>query len=238
MQGVSHTTGLSWSCVIATASVEMIASCYAVGSAALTILHRKKKIASFEVEKLYVMRKKILVVVDYQYDFYSPQGALYVAGGENLQKEIADIVPDFDHVLFTQDCHPASHCSFDRNGGQWPVHCVEQTLGAEIPNELIALCSSYTISKKGCDQNMEEYGAFADKDASEGLFAGAQSVVVCGIAGDYCVLETLKNIVSIVGSDRVSVYLDGVASIDGGTALSSYMTEQGIKEYKVGVEFS
>lgn len=178
------------------------------------------------------MGQKILVIVDYQYDFYSPQGALYVNDGESLQDRIARIIPDFDHIVFTLDFHPASHCSFDRNGGLWPVHCVEGTLGAEIPAELIALCGSYTISKKGCNENKEEYGAFADKSASANLFAGAQSVVVCGIAGDYCVLETLKNIVSIVGSDCVSVYLSGVASIDGGTALSNYMAEQGIKEYK------
>ena len=178
------------------------------------------------------MGKRILVVVDYQYDFYSPQGALYVNGGEGLQAKIADIIPDFDHVVFTQDYHPVSHCSFDRNGGVWPVHCVAGTLGAEIPNELIALSASYTISKKGCNQDKEEYGAFADNNASAELFAGAQSVVLCGIAGDYCVLETLKNIVSTVGSDCVSVYLDGVASIDGGTALGCYMTEQGIKEYQ------
>lgn len=178
------------------------------------------------------MGKKILVVVDYQYDFYSPHGALYVNSGESLQDRIAGIIPDFDHIVFTQDFHPASHCSFIRNGGQWPVHCVEGTLGAEIPAELIALCTSYTISKKGCNENKEEYGAFADKSASVSIFAGAESVVVCGIAGDYCVLETLKNIVSVVRTDCVSVYLSGVASIDGGSALSNYMAEQGIGEYK------
>ncbi len=174
------------------------------------------------------MGKHILVVVDYQYDFYSPEGALYVKGGENLQTNIAGIIPDFDHTIFTQDWHPASHCSFDSNGGQWPVHCVENTLGAEIPAELLALCKSYTLLKKGCNQNKEEYGAFADSKRAESLLADAESVVVCGIAGDYCVLETLKNIVGTIGTDRVRVYLDGTASIDNGTALNSYMKEKNI----------
>lgn len=31
------------------------------------------------------MGKKILVVVDYQYDFFNPDGALYVNGGEKLK---------------------------------------------------------------------------------------------------------------------------------------------------------
>jgi nicotinamidase-related amidase len=174
------------------------------------------------------MGKRILVVVDYQYDFYSPEGALYVKGGENLQTNIAGIIPNFEQVIFTQDWHPASHCSFDSNGGQWPVHCVENTPGAEIPVELLALCKSYTLLKKGCNQNKEEYGAFADSKRAESLLADAESVVVCGIAGDYCVLETLKNIVSTIGADRVRVYLDGTASIDNGTALNSYMKENNI----------
>lgn len=174
------------------------------------------------------MGKRILVVVDYQYDFYSPQGALYVKGGENLQTNIAGIIPNFEQVIFTQDWHPASHCSFKINGGQWPVHCVENTPGAEIPAELLALCRSYTLLKKGSNQNKEEYGTFADSKRAESLLADAESVVVCGIAGDYCVLETLKNIVRTIGRDRVRVYLDGTASIDNGTTLNNYIKENNI----------
>ena len=47
--------------------------------------------------------KKILVVVDYQYDFYNPNGALYVNGGEKLYDKIMNIIPNFDEVIFTQD---------------------------------------------------------------------------------------------------------------------------------------
>ena len=70
--------------------------------------------------------------------------------------------------------------------------------------------------------------AVADSKRAESLLADAESVVVCGIAGDYCVLETLKNIVGTIGADRVRVYLDGTASIDTGTALNNYMKENNI----------
>ena len=33
-------------------------------------------------------------------------------------------------------------------------------------------------------------------------------------------------------TDKVSVYLDGVVSIDGGVALTNYMNENNIKVYK------
>ena len=52
------------------------------------------------------------------------------------------------------------------------------------------------------------------------------------LAGDYCVLETLKNIVALRGSTLgIKVFLRGVASIDGGKALADYMAQTGIGEY-------
>ena len=51
-------------------------------------------------------------------------------------------------------------------------------------------------------------------------------LVVCGIAGDYCVLETLKNILRV--RPDAEVFTAGVASIDGGTALEAYLSENNI----------
>lgn len=49
-------------------------------------------------------------------------------------------------------------------------------------------------------------------------------VVVCGIAGDYCVYETTKNLIDC-GFFNVSLYLPGIASIDGGTKITEYSQE-------------
>ena len=35
-------------------------------------------------------------------------------------------------VIFTADWHPANHCSFKRNGGEWNDHCVQFSKGAAI----------------------------------------------------------------------------------------------------------
>lgn len=203
-------------------------------------------------------RKKILVVVDYQYDFFNPNGALYVNGGEKLQDKIEAIIPNFDKVFFTLDSHPLNHCSFKDNGGQWPTHCVMNTIGNGMPVSMMKLAKYYTFVYKGEMEDMEEYGAWSDEvdfsmdigmcwDIDEMLpyekgsdydeylkkhYEYVDEIVVCGIAGDYCVLETLKNIVKFVGTYKVSVYLDGVVSIDGGVALTNYMNENNIKVYK------
>jgi nicotinamidase-related amidase len=194
------------------------------------------------------MGRKILVVVDYQYDFFSPDGALYVNGGEKLQEKIANIIPNFDGVIFTQDCHPYNHCSFIDMGGEWPRHCVEDSIGAGIPIEFFNAAKHYAVEKKGMDYTQEEYGAFSDKISLCSLVGAIThpddlyynkfvfnddeyEFVICGIAGNYCVLETLKNIVKHVGNNKVSVFLDGVVSIDDGTTLNTYMKENNIKIY-------
>ena len=194
-------------------------------------------------------KKKILVVVDYQYDFFSPNGALYVNGADKLYDKIMGIIPDFDHVIFTADWHPIDHCSFVENGGQWPMHCVENSIGAGIPVELLSVAKDYIIASKGQNDEREEYGAFSDNmrffydirycidpdfkiaKPFRAYCDDVDELVVCGIAGDYCVVETLKNIVNHIGTDKVSVYLDGVASIDDGTTLNKYINDNNIKIY-------
>ena len=197
------------------------------------------------------MGKNILVVVDVQYDFCNPNGALFVPGGEAVVNKVKDIIPNFDYVIFTKDSHGLKHCSFKENGGIWPVHCVWNSIGEGIPVELLKAAKDYSVVGKGGNDNEEEYGAFSDDMEffyniefavdTEGLCSkpfrayldDVDELVVCGIAGDYCVVETLKNIVKwFRDTTRIKVYLDGVASIDDGTTIKDYMTNNNIDTYK------
>lgn len=182
------------------------------------------------------MSKKILVVVDVQKDFYHPDGALYVKGGEVLPERIAKVIPEFDNVIFTLDWHPANHCSFADNGGIWPVHCVAYTEGASLPKEFIPFLvfdgnpvgrNYNNIVTKGSWAPAEEYGAHIPIY----LLDCIDEVVFCGIAGDYCVKETLKNFLETFDI-KASVYLDGIVSIDDGTTLRKFMEENNIGEWK------
>lgn len=194
------------------------------------------------------MGKKILVVVDYQYDFFNPDGALYVKGGEKLYDKILKIIPNFDGTVFTQDWHPLDHCSFKDNGGTWPIHCVQGSIGAGIPVEMLKAAKEFVIYEKGTDPDVEEYGAFDYGKKARKLIdvvsycmfrdsklkdKDIESIVICGIAGDYCVCETIDQILLWDNecSDKISIYLDGIVSIDGGEKLNNFIKENNIKIY-------
>lgn len=198
-----------------------------------------------ECETLTSNNMKTLVIVDFQYDFANPNGSLYVKGAEEAQEKVVELIRTggFDQVILTRDWHKACDKSFKDYGGIWPVHCVEDTPGAQVMDEIINVLDEvgarYVYSNKGTNPDVEEYGAFSSITKDEAgtvtlrnvddshpitLQAHAE-VVVCGIAGDYCVYETTKNLVDSDLFD-VSVYLPGVASIDGGAKITEY--SQGI----------
>ena len=94
---------------------------------------------------------KTLVIIDVQNDFI-PGGSLAVPGGDEIVSVINSFQKDFELIIATQDWHPNNHSSFAINhkeknefetitwNGQtqvlWPVHCVQNTLGADFHPEL------------------------------------------------------------------------------------------------------
>lgn len=177
--------------------------------------------------------RKILLVVDVQRDFID--GSLAVPGAEAIIPEINGIKSGADLVYFTLDWHPKDHCSFKANGGQWPEHCVHYTLGASLADGLLdGLEEAKTrFILKGQNKEREEYGALAAVTASnQSLFLAGDEVTVCGIASEFCVLETLKNVFRLsqeVGFN-VNVFLKGTVGFDS-TPLLEWMAGNGVKEY-------
>lgn len=170
-------------------------------------------------------------MVDVQYDFASPEGALYVKGGEVIAEKVLEVIDQFDKVVFTMDFHPLDHCSFKENGGIWPAHCVAYTAGTALPMELLRAARRYEVALKGEAAEREEYGAFADGKPVESI-VNAEEVVVCGIAGDYCVGETLRNIVKMRGSSEgVKAYWNGTAFFDGGIRYGEILAELGVEKW-------
>lgn len=223
-----------------------------------------------------------LVVVDEQKDFYDPSGALYVKGGEKTVEKIKDLIlrdQEINQVIFTVDWHTPEDYSFKKNGGEWPVHCLQYSEGASLPKEVLEavmyrgfnsidgsyyrkggesevdkffLSNTYDVFQKGDIPGEEEYGAFGGNienveededvwcmtsfsDDSCAYLNVQNDVVVCGLAGDYCVLETAKNLMEVLetgeGAGKLMMYLPGIASIDDGTKLKEWMEKEGIKEY-------
>lgn len=213
-------------------SIIEAASCMAIALAAVSCSSNNNANQSNQNQD---MKSKVLVVVDVQRDFFDPSGSLYVGGSEVLPARIAGIAESYDAVIFTLDWHPGNHCSFADFGGQWPSHCVAYTQGAGLPDEFAPVLASgkARIFLKGQEQDKEQYGAFEDLDPESieySWLSNADSIDVCGIAGDYCVKESCGSVLKVAAPEKVSILMDCVRSIDGGEALEAFISEKGISK--------
>jgi len=135
---------------------------------------------------------RALVVVDYQNDFASPDGALSVPGGDAIADRINGLMRsgDYDLVVATRDWHPADHGSFTDQGGTWPVHCVQGTPGAQLHPDLDAGALDIVLDK-GQDPGTDGYSGFDGTPLAELLREhGIDQVALVGLATDYCVKHT------------------------------------------------
>ena len=184
--------------------------------------------------------KNILLIVDPQNDFIT--GTLPVEGAEERMKKLAEYIEarqtEYDYILITMDSHPEDHCSFKENGGIWPRHCVTWSDGWSVPDYLDKALKTSRVAcyHKGNVTNHEEYSIFNNEEDGfilanqlrELVEEGEIYVDICGIAGDYCVLETLKGLRKFVPDECISILSDFTASIDGGEKLFTYARENQI----------
>ena len=150
----------------------------------------------------------LLLVIDVQNDF-CPGGALAVADGDSVIDPILKIAPRFEHIILTQDWHPASHSSFaSAHPGRkpyeqiempyglqtlWPNHCVQGMRGAEFHSKL-NLPRAELILRKGYRREVDSYSAFFENDrvTPTGLAGylrerGLTRIFLAGLAYDFCV---------------------------------------------------
>ncbi len=140
-------------------------------------------------------------MVDVQNDFADPEGSLFVPGAEeivplvNVEIDRARTAGAF--VVYTQDWHPPDTPHFQKDGGIWPVHCVRDTWGAAFHPRLDV---EGEVVRKGVGGE-DGYSGFSLRDARSGETThtvlgemlqdrGIERVVICGLATDYCVVET------------------------------------------------
>ena len=134
---------------------------------------------------------RALVIVDFQNDF-TPGGALAVPHGDEIADRINTLAAsgDFDLVVATRDWHPPDHGSFTEQGGTWPVHCVQDSGGAQLHPELDAAALDVIVDK-GQDPGTDGYSGFDGTNLAELLRErGIEEVTVVGLATDYCVKNT------------------------------------------------
>ena len=138
--------------------------------------------------------KRALIVVDVQNDF-CPGGSLAVAHGDEVVAPLNKLIKEFldrgEPVYKTRDWHPPKAAHFSDYGGTWPVHCVQNTHGAEFHPELLDDPRIDVISK-GIDESADGYSGFDGTQLAKSLRdEGIDEVWVGGLATDYCVKETV-----------------------------------------------
>lgn len=159
-------------------------------------------------ETMQIATNDALIVIDVQNDF-CPGGALAVADGDAVIPVIHALAPRFEHVILTQDWHPAGHSSFASShpgkqpfeqvempyGAQtlWPEHCMQQAPGAEFHPKL-RLPRAELILRKGFRREIDSYSAFFENDRTTptGLAGylrerGLTRAFFAGLAYDFCV---------------------------------------------------
>lgn len=111
---------------------------------------------------------KALICVDVEQDFL-PGGALAVPDGHEVIPVLIEMMDDVDVIVLSRDWHPQDHISFADGeplyiDGEWPVHCVQGTPGADIDDRLFdaAIDSGKPVLlvHKGMDRDVEQYSAF------------------------------------------------------------------------------
>jgi len=169
------------------------------------------------------MKNTALIVVDMQNDFIG--GPLPVPDAEKIIPRVNRFIRQSEYVVWTADCHPTNHISFKENGGIWAKHCVRNSVGAQLHQDILTyypeLVKNYFIYK-GKHSDKEEYSAFDGDDAWLIGSVGEElnliltrdnitNLFVCGIATDYCVKHTVLDALKF--GFRVNLLISACAGV-------------------------
>ncbi len=178
------------------------------------------------------MGKKMLMIIDPQVDFIA--GSLPVPGADAAMDSLSVYIREnghlYDKIIVTADRHPFNHCSFKENGGEWPRHCVHDSVGAAVWPPLMEALQEVgdrcVFLYKGEKADVEEYSVFkneTDSSIIENLVKenGIDCIDVCGLAGDVCVADSIEDGAKLLGYGMFDVLLRYTASIDGGKRIEA-----------------
>ncbi|MCM1080027.1 MAG: isochorismatase family protein [Bacteroidales bacterium] len=184
-----------------------------------------------------VKGNRMLLLVDVQYDFIN--GSLAVNGAPESMQALADYIAaqpkgTYKQIVMTSDFHPYNHSSFKDNGGLWPVHCVQYSHGAAIFQPVLDAVHAHqadaVVLTKGDDVKVDEYSIMANKESAERLEQIIKDNNICvievaGLCGDYCVGNTIKDLVKAGYGKNICVLKKYIGNIDDGTVLNGIISD-------------
>lgn len=158
--------------------------------------------------------RQALIVVDVQNDF-CPGGTLAVSHGDEVVAPLNELIDQFlergDPVFKSRDWHQPTTKHFAAYGGTWPVHCVQNTQGAEFHPALRNDPRIKIVSKGLGDTDC--YSAFDETDLAAQLRQqNVEELVVGGLATDYCVKNTVVD--ALHKGFRVKAVADAMRAVE------------------------
>jgi nicotinamidase/pyrazinamidase len=171
-----------------------------------------------------------LIIEDMQNDFM-PNGTLPVPDADRIVPVLNKYAEMFASkklpIVATRDWHPPDHISFKQRGGEWPVHCVKDTLGAEFLKDL-KIPGDATVISKATERDVEAYSSFKGTDLAKKLDqSGVKRIFIGGVATEYCVKETALDAIRL-GFDVV-ILKDAVKGIQYSDKAIEEMLSKGVK---------
>ena len=186
--------------------------------------------------------KPLHIIIDVLNDFVSGSMACLHAK-EAIVKIIERInTHPNEEVLYICDAHPQNHCSFVEQGGCWPSHCVKLSFGQQIDLAFYTCVHqpaqrpriSENVLEKGTHPDFEEYSGYRatgvhGKTLSEMIINPGQPLLISGIATEFCILETVKDLLQ--NGHHIEVLQDGLAyvTLEGHKQALAEMKELGVK---------
>lgn len=180
-------------------------------------------------------KQKMLLIVDPQYDFLEG-GKLGVNGATDTMNRLVEHIDknEYDVVIITCDWHPHNHISFKT----WNPHCIQFTHGASIYEPLYDVISkkvnNFHVLTKGNFVNKEEYSIMDNYESSKKLIRfietlNVSQIDVCGIASEYCVLESVQGLVEAKQTPKLNVLLSFIAKMESHDKLIEYCSKKAVR---------
>jgi len=160
------------------------------------------------------MENKVLIVVDYQYDFASPEGALYVPEAETIVDSIQNQIYDksFTDIIYTMDTHDSTYNSSEESK-LFPRHCEFNSRGWDLykinprnRETKIIIESGVMESPKDFSVNREfvfmkdQFSIWDGNDNYERFFQEKfpknTPIYIVGVATNYCVFKNAMGYIS------------------------------------------
>lgn len=155
------------------------------------------------------MKKRLLIVVDFQNDFVS--GALGFKDANSIKDSVVSLLDEFvrngEHIVFTKDTHFADYLT-TREGFSLPIiHCIKGTKGHDLHESVIGY---EKYAKK-----VYEKVTFGSLELANDLKGeNYEEIILVGLVTNICILSNALLAKAALPEANVVVIKSGVNSYD------------------------